>query len=414
MSEPVSIVLSGLGGYGQVYLAALLDQRDDARFRLVAGVDPAPRNCARLADLQARGVPIHRSLQQFYRAGRADWAVLSSPIHRHCSQTCLALSQGSHVLCEKPAAATVQDVDRMIRARDRAGRQVAIGYQWSFSTPVQRLKQDILAGHFGAPRQLKSLCLWPRDEVYYHRNNWAGRQRGARGAWVLDSPANNAMAHDLHNMLYLLGPRVAASARPVDIVAELYRANDIENFDTAALRVHTDSGAEILFYGSHAIAEDSGPEFCFEFERATVTYTTGQSPIVARHSDGSSRHYGGPNDEPQVTKLWTCLRSMVGDGTIPCGLEAARSQTVCANGAQDSVGAPVDFPRALVHVKGQSPQRLVWVGGLAEALRQCYAGGVLPTEAGLAWARPGRLVDLRGYRYFPGGHHGQRGAPAPS
>ena len=410
MPEPISIVLAGLGGYGQVYLAALLDQRDDARFRLVAGVDPAPQNCARLAELQARGVPIYRSLQQFYRSRAAELAVLSSPIHRHCSQTCLALSHGSHVLCEKPVAATVQDVDRMIRARDRAGKQVAVGYQWSFSTPIQRLKQDILAGHFGAPRRLRSLCLWPRDEIYYQRNNWAGRQRDARGTWVLDSPANNAMAHDLHNMLYLLGPRVDASAQPVDVVAELHRANDIENFDTAALRVHTEGGAEILFYGSHAVAEDSGPEFCFEFEQATVTHTTGQSPIVARLSDGSRRNYGGPNDEPQVTKLWTCLAALSGHGTIPCGLEAARSQTLCANGAQDSAGAPVDFPRELVHVQGESPRRLTWVAGLGETLRQCYAAGRLPSEAGGGWARAGRRVDLRGYKYFPSGAQGQHAA----
>ena len=414
MTKPPTIILAGLGGYGMIYVAALLERPADGRFRLVAGVDPKPRNCGRLAELSARGVPIYRSLQQFYRAGRADLAVLSSPIHRHCLQTCLALSQGSHVLCEKPAAATVQDVDRMIRARDRAGKHVAIGYQWSFSTPIQRLKQDILAGQFGAARRLKSFCLWPRDEVYYHRNKWAGRLRDARGAWVLDSPANNAMAHDLHNMLYLLGPRTNASAEPVDIVAELYRANEIENFDTAALRVCTNSGAEVLFYGSHSIADDSGPEFCFEFERATVTYTAGQGPIVARLNDGSIREYGGPNDEPQVTKLWTCLACLADNGTNPCGLEAARAQTLCANGAQDSAGAPIDFPRELLRVKGTAPRRLVWVDGLAEVLRECYVAGVLPSEAGIAWARAGRLVELRGYRYFPGGRHGQRGAPAPS
>lgn len=403
MPEPVSIVLSGLGGYGQVYLAGLLDPPKDVHFRLVGGVDPAPQNCARLADLEARGVPIYRSLQQFYRASGADLAVLSSPIHQHCRQTCLALSHGSHVLCEKPAAATVQEVDRVIRARDRVGKMVAIGYQWSFSTPIQQLKRAILAGAFGEPRRLRSLCLWPRDEVYYTRNNWAGQQRTARGAWVLDSPANNAMAHDLHNMLYLLGPRTDRSAQPVAILAELYRANAIENFDTAALRVHTDCGAEILFYGSHAVAEESGPEFCFEFERATITYTTGRDPIVARFADGTSRTYGGPNDEPQVTKLWTCLASLAGVGTVPCGLEAARSQTLCANGAQDSAGAPTDFPPALRRVNGEAPRRLTWVAGLAQALRDCYAAGALPSELGIDWARAGRRVDLRGYRYFPGG-----------
>ncbi len=403
MPEPVSIVLAGLGGYGLVYLAGLLDQPDDGRLRLVAGVDPAPQNCTRLADLEARGVPIYRSLQQFYRTSRADLAVLSSPIHQHCPQTCLALAHGSHVLCEKPAAATVQEVDRMIRARDRAGKAVAIGYQWSFSTPIQQLKRDILACTFGAPRRLRSLCLWPRDEVYYGRNNWAGRQRTARGAWVLDSPVNNAMAHDLHNMLYLLGPSTDRSAQPVDIVAELYRANEIENFDTAALRVHVDGGAEVLFYGSHAVADDSGPEFCFEFERGTVTYTTARDPIVARFADGTSRTYGGPNDEPQVTKLWTCLASIAGVARVPCGLEAARSQTLCANGAQDSAGAPSDFPSGLRRVNGEAPRRLTWVSGLAQTLQDCYAAGALPSELGIDWARAGRHVDLRGYRYFPGG-----------
>jgi predicted dehydrogenase len=408
MPEPVSIVLAGLGGYGQLYLDALLDHSDEARFRLVAGVDPVLRNCARLADLEARGVPIYRSLQQFYRAGgSADLAVLSSPIHQHCPQTCLALKHGSHVLCEKPAAATVQEVDRMIRARDRAGKSVAIGYQWSFSTPIQQLKRDILAGAFGAPRRLRSLCLWPRDEAYYHRNNWAGRQRTARGAWVLDSPVNNAMAHDLHNMLYLLGPSTDCSAQPVDIVAELYRANEIENFDTAALRVHVDCNAEILFYGSHAVAEDCGPEFCFEFERARITYTTGRDPIVAHFANGIRRSYGGPNDEPQITKLWTCLASLAGEAEIPCGLEAARAQTICANGAQDSTGSPHEFPRELLRVNGPPPRRVTWVAGLAQALRDCYDAGALPSELGIDWARAGRRVDLRGYRHFPGGH------PAP-
>ena len=403
MPESPSIVLVGLGGYGRVYLAGLLDPRNEGRCRLVAGVDPMPSNCPYLDDLRARGVPVHRSLQAFYRTGRANLAILSSPIHQHCPQTRLALSHGSHVLCEKPVAATVQDVDRMIRARDRAGKTVAIGYQWSFSTSIQRLKHDILAGRFGAPRRLRSLCLWPRDASYYGRNNWAGRRRGPRGAWVLDSPANNAMAHDLHNMLYLLGSRTDASARPVEVVAELYRANQIENFDTAAIRVRTDAGAEILFYGSHAIPENNGPEFRFEFEHATITYSAEHDPIVARCADGTVIDYGRPKDDPEVTKVWTCLASIAGEGSIPCGLEAARVQTICINGAQDSSGEPVDFPRSLLRVTGEGPQRLTWVEGLDVVLWKCYESGALPSETGVGWSRPGAPVDLSNYRFYPGG-----------
>ena len=66
---------------------------------------------------------------------------------------------------------------------------------------------------FGRPRRFSTLCCWPRDLAYYRRNTWAGRLRDPdTGGWVLDSPANNAMAHFLHNLLYLAGERPDRSA----------------------------------------------------------------------------------------------------------------------------------------------------------------------------------------------------------
>ena len=50
--------------------------------------------------------------------------------------------------------------------------------------------------------------LWPRDERYYSRNGWAGVKRTNDGTWILDSPTNNACAHFLHNMFYVLGDRI--------------------------------------------------------------------------------------------------------------------------------------------------------------------------------------------------------------
>jgi predicted dehydrogenase len=406
LAEPVSIVLVGAGGYGAMYLSTLLDERDDTRFRLVGVVEPALQQCARLSALQTLGVPVYPSLEEFYHTNQADLVVVSSPIHQHCRQTCLALERGSHVLCEKPPAATIQDVDRMIEARDRVGKWVAVGYQWSFVAPIQELKRDVQSGRFGAARRLKSLCLWPRDETYYRRNDWAGRRRHEGGAWILDSPVNNAMAHDLHNMLYVLGDETDRSAQPIEVVAELYRANDIENFDSAALRVRTEAGAEILFYGSHAVAGEMGPAFNFEFERATIEYAGGQSDVVARFGDGSITRYASPESQPHFTKLWTCVACVSGSGNVPCGLEAARPHTLCVNGAQDSCGEITVFPPPLIHVTGSAPRRLVWVEGLAEDLRQCYDTSLLPSELGMRWARAGRKIDLRDYRHFPGGAAG--------
>jgi predicted dehydrogenase len=405
LSKPVTLVMVGIGGYGEEYLSALLEEPEGegGSFSITGAVDPESLRSKFLAKLNALKIPMYASLDEFYEKDRADLAVISSPIHFHAPQTCLALSRGSHVLCEKPAAATVQEVDRMIQYRDRFQKKAAIGYQWSFSPSIQALKKDIRAGHFGAPKGMKSLCLWPRNRAYYGRNQWAGKIRDDRGNWILDSPANNAMAHDLHNMLYLLGESGDRSARPVEVTAELYRANAIPNYDTAALRVRTEEGVEILFYGSHAILENRGPVFSFDFEKGSVSYGGGESPIRARFRDGRSKEYPAPDSERQTKKLWTCLRTVREGGPIPCGLEAARAQTLCVNGAQDSMEEIATFPKDLVHVSKSGGSDLCHVYELAEALTHCFQEGLLPSEAGFPWARVGRLVDLTHYRKFPGG-----------
>ena len=216
----VSVVLSGIGGYGLMYLSAILDRPDGNRFRLAAVADPFPERCSRLDDIHSRSIPIFRSLDDFFRNERADMAILSSPIQWHSRQACLGLEMGSHVLCEKPLAATVQDAGRIIRSRNESGKQVAVGYQWSFSMAIRALKENVLNGDFGKPIRLKTLHLWPRDEKYYRRNEWAGRKCDASGGWILDSPANNAFAHELHNMFFLLGGRIDRSCLPVEVMAK--------------------------------------------------------------------------------------------------------------------------------------------------------------------------------------------------
>jgi predicted dehydrogenase len=367
-AEPVSLVMIGVGGMGAVYLQALLERQDEGLFRITGAVDPQPNRCKQYVEMRAMGVPCFISLQDFYRNRKADLAILSSPIQIHMPQTTFALGKGSHVLCEKPAAGTIQEVRAAAEAERASGRWVAVGYQWSFSPAVQALKADIRSGLFGAPRKFKCLYLWPRDEGYYARNDWAGRKRDAEGAWVLDSPVQNAMAHDLHNMFYILGRETETSARPAAVEAELYRANAIENFDTAAARIRTDEGVEILFYGV-------------------------------------------PDDEP-MNKLWQSIAGAREGGARPlCGLEAAASQTLCVNGVQDSMPDIRDFPAGLVRtVDGLAAPRSVVetpgakrrvVEGLDEALAACYEAEKLPSEMGLPWSAKGAVIDLTEYAAYP-------------
>lgn len=398
MSEPVRIVLVAVGGYGNTYVNALLDHGAAHGCQIVGIVDPFAEGCRRLAELQSLGIPIYPDLDAFYAKHTADLAVISSPIHLHTPQTCTALAHGSSVLCEKPLGATYQEAAQIIAARDRAGRFVATGYQWSFNEAILALKGDILAGRFGAPKRLRTLVLWPRNKEYYGRNTWAGMQLDRMGNWILDSPVNNATAHYLHNMLYVLGSQVDRAIRPRTVAAELYRANAITNYDTAAVRVTVAGGAEVLFYTSHAIEHQRGPEFIYEFEKGTVRYGGANKTIVAEFTDGTSRDYGDPQANIPK-KLWDAVAAVRGEGTISCGPEAASMHTLVMNGIQDSVPEIIDF--SPVVQAGEGLKSVSVAVGLEEALIQGYDSGRLPHELGLPWARVGQTLCLDDYTAFP-------------
>jgi predicted dehydrogenase len=399
MSGKVSIVLAGIGGYGGFYVKLLLDNMERGDFEIVGAVDPNPDGCGRLGELKELGVPAFSTLEEFYHDRSADLAVLATPIHLHCDHVCYALSQGSHVLCEKPMCVTIQDANRMIEAGKKAGKFVAIGYQWSYSEPVQRLKRGILDGRFGRAKRLKSITLWPRPHKYYSRNPWAGKLRAEDGAWVLDSPASNAMAHFLHNMFYILGETREASAMPIDVLAELYRASPIESYDTIAMRCHTAAGAAIHFYAAHTIHEFQHTFFEYEFDLATILCEGRWGKMWVKFKDGAIEQYGQAEDFP-ADKLWDSIEAAKGGKPVACPAEAAAAHTLCINGIQESSGI-TEFPADIVSVVEQNhgPQSIV--EGLKDAMQKCYDEWKLPSELGLAWSKRGETVDLRDYKKFP-------------
>ncbi|MFC2158110.1 Gfo/Idh/MocA family protein [Acidobacteriota bacterium] len=397
---PVSVVLVGIGGMGYFYLRTLFDDFSPDRVCVKAVVDPFPESSRIVGEVRQRGIPIYDSLEDYFPdAGSAiDLVIVSSPIQYHVDQSIRALEKGSRVLCEKPLCATIQEADRLIRASSDHNGRIEIGYQWSFTPAIQDFKQDVLAGRFGRPVRLKTLCFWPRDMNYFNRNHWAGRLKDDSGLWVLDSPAGNAMAHFLHNMFYVLGHRIDASAVPVEVAAEASRLYPIENFDTISSRIFTEEGVELLFFASHAVPENRGPLFEFEFEEAKVVYEGPGNEIWARWTSGIQKSYGNP-EVHLLRKLSRAVEGIFEDIPVLCPPEAARSQTLCVNGIQDSISCVKEFPKEKIIRTGDQ----LWSTGLADLLDEAYQKNKLPSEIGDGGTRSGKVVDLNGYTFFPGG-----------
>ena len=400
----VSVVMVGIGGYGAEYVSAL-DRLPSGTVRLTGAVDPYPHRSRAAQEFSKRDVPMFSALEELFDAGcTADLVVIASPIHYHVPQSIVALGHNCDVLCDKPLGGAIQEATALIRARDASERSVRIGYQWSYSEGIQALKRDIQAGRFGVPLRMKTACFWPRTVSYYQRNDWAGRLRDrSTGRWVLDSPLNNALAHFLHNLFFLLGPTVGTSATPMEVTAEACRANGIESFDTVACRARTSEGVEMLFYGSHASRDSQGPKFELEFEEARVSYAApvgnGVNEIIIDVNGRRVGIYPSPDVDDQFAKLKEAVRAVTRDEPVTCGPEAAVAQTLCANGVHESVPEILTVPTA-IRRRGVDPDRY-WIEGLETGLWRCYERYVLPSELGLSWAVSGRTVALTNYDHFP-------------
>ena len=185
---------------------------------------------------------------------------------------------------------------------------------------------------------------WPRSERYFTRNDWVGRLR-RNGRWVLDSPANNALAHFLHLTLFLLGDRVDASANPSSVTAELYRANRVENYDTCSMRFTAgDSAVPVVVAFTHAAATTVEPVIVVETDTgSTLRYLSGRY-IEIHTADGAKRETLPLSPNPHKHMLAAFAGWVRGsNGVLGSSLEMARAHVVAVNAASEA--APViDVP----------------------------------------------------------------------
>ncbi len=80
-----------------------------------------------------------------------DLVIIGTPNALHCEQAVHALSNGKHVLVEKPMATTVADAECMVAAAEANGLVLAVGHMWRYHRDVRALRQRIDSGDIGQP-----------------------------------------------------------------------------------------------------------------------------------------------------------------------------------------------------------------------------------------------------------------------
>ncbi len=407
-------VVIGLGGYGLQHIEAVrwLARQGLAKLAGVVALDVDRQARPELVQtLTSEGVRLYPGVEEFLQEGKrvADALTVPIGIHQHVPVSVTALDAGLHVYCEKPAAATVQEVDVLIAASRRTGKRVAIGFQHMSSVSVQRLKSLICEGRLGAVRDLTLMCGWPRSLQYFNRNEWTGRLR-LGDHLILDSPANNAHAHYLMNALYLAGPARDAAATPAKLRAELYRANPIESADTAQLHLTTDTGARLHVLLTHANGFANGPIMDLQCDGGRAYWQTDEGKAFVRYNDGSTEEF-----DNRVHPHWrydgfrNFVETLAGKARLDCPPEVARAQTLAVNLMHESCPSILAVPSEhVVEVEDWEmfpPNTLGTfrrIAGLDDAMHIAVQERAFFSALGVSWAHGIETHEVtgEGYRGF--------------
>lgn len=403
--KPVTVGLTGVGGYALTYLSRILDLQDKNVVRLISAVirtpGKYPQQEKRVAE---RGVTVRRSFDEMLERDGEDIEVAAIPtgIDSHRELMIQAVEAGCDVVLEKPSAATVQDIDAMLAALDRTGKFCTVGFQSQSNPTVLGLKKAVCDGRLGAIKEVVVTGCWKRSNSYYTRNPWAGHFT-YKGRYILDGTINNPLAHYLFNGLFFASQQWGHAAVPVSVRAELYRAHKIQSEDTSCLEVACDNGVRVYFYATLCAEEQTMPEIEVIGDKDHATW---DAKGTARIFEGDSlaEEIALPDHvDPREVLFRNAARYLRGlDTELNCPLQMTRSHVLAVNGAFESARYPVPIPEDQLEISTDPESGEVYplIPGIRDIITRAAEERKLFSDLAVPWAVKTEPFSLENYGRF--------------
>jgi predicted dehydrogenase len=249
------IAIIGAGAFAHEHAESILAQ--PAAARLVAAVDP---NVERAGTFCAQhGIPAaYTDTADLLRTEQPDIVAICSPPHTHAPLITQALHAGAHVVCEKPLALSLEQLDDIIEVEQTSGRTCTTIFQWRYGSAARYVKHLIESGEAGVP--LLALCntLWYRSAEYYSSAPWRSSWASAGGGVAM-----TLGIHALDMTLWLMGDWQEVSA----LTSSLDRTVEVDTLALAQVRFV--SGALGAFANS-ALSPRQESYVRFDLQRLTI------------------------------------------------------------------------------------------------------------------------------------------------
>ena len=219
----IKVAIVGTGNISHAHIKAYLQFPE--RCKIAALVDIVPGKARKVKEQYGLDCEVFEDHQDILGM-ELDLVDVCTPPFVHAQISINALRNGKNVVCEKPMAASLEECDAMLKARDESGKKLSIIAQNRFRKPIRDLKALLDSGIAGPVRHAQVDSFWYRAHCYY--DLWW------RGTWEKEG-GGCTLNHAVHH-IDMLGWMMGRPKRVVSMMANAAHDNaEVEDLSVSVM-----------------------------------------------------------------------------------------------------------------------------------------------------------------------------------
>lgn len=241
MAETIRVALVGVGAMGSKYAKMIVSGqvKNMVLTGLVARKTEAKAWAATLVNTDGTCPKVYASVDEmFVHEENFDAVLIVTPHKTHEEIAVRAFELGKHVLCDKPAGATIGQAQRMTFAAKKYNRIYALIFHQRAYAKYRYIKQMLSCGQLGElKRAMVVNSRYFRTAHYHNSGSWRSSWKGEGGGALI-----NQGAHILDMWHWLLG-------MPQKLYAQISfgKYNDFKVDDEASISMQYEDGMTGMF-----------------------------------------------------------------------------------------------------------------------------------------------------------------------
>ncbi len=221
----IRVAIVGTGNISHAHVGGYLQFPE--RCKIVALVDIVPEKAQAMKEKYGLDADVYDDHRKILDRDDIDLVDVCTPPYVHAQISINAMNSGKNVVCEKPMAASLEECDAMLRARDENGVKLSIIAQNRFRKPIRDLKALLDSGMAGPVRHAQVDSFWWRGHCYYDLS-WRGTWEKEGGGCTL----NHAVHH-----IDMLGWMMGLPEKVTSVLANTAHDNaEIEDLSVSILQ----------------------------------------------------------------------------------------------------------------------------------------------------------------------------------